>query len=277
MKSIFTILILLALVTVTSAAQAQVTLLQDTFGDNNRINGADAGDTAWFTTNTSGSNLTVSGGAMVFGGGVQQTAFMGAFANGARQTVEVGHALDLMFNFNFQASPSSNGAGLRFGLYNSNGTSLISDNGTADNNDIGYLAFVHTGASTGSDLRKEANTDSTPLIGPDIVDLNSSGSATVPTPSFGTGSHTARMILTRTATSNMLLELLINDVSLYSVTDTNVTSGFMTFDEVAIGRGAITQNLVVDNVTVTYYPVPEPASLSLIGLGGLALLGRRRR
>ena len=32
----------------------------------------------------------------------------------------------------------------------------------------------------------------------------------------------------------------------------------------------------VDNFVVNAEPVPEPAGLALIGLGGLALLGRRR-
>lgn len=278
MKSVSIIAVVLALLAISHGVQAQSTvLLQDTFGDNGRTNGPSADDTAWYTTNSSGSNLTVSGGTMVLGGGLQQIAFAGAFAGGAQQTIGIGNALELSFNFNFQASPSSNLAGLRFGLYNSNGTSLISDNSTADDNDLGYFAFLHTGAGIGSDFRKETGTSNSPVIGGDNADLDAASSSTLATPTFGTGSHTARMILTRTATSSLLLELLVNNISLYSVTDTNATGGFITFDEVAIGRGAITQNLVVDNITVTYYPVPEPASLGLIAFGGLTLLQRRRR
>jgi hypothetical protein len=37
------------------------------------------------------------------------------------------------------------------------------------------------------------------------------------------------------------------------------------------------RDLVVDNVQLTYNPIPEPATLALLGLGGALMLGRRRR
>ncbi len=53
----------------------------------------------------------------------------------------------------------------------------------------------------------------------------------------------------------------------------NITADGTPFDEVRLAPGGFGQNVKIDNVS---WNVPEPGSLALLGLGGLALLRRRR-
>jgi hypothetical protein len=275
-------LALLAALGMASSAQAVTTLLSDTFGDNARTDGPGLYDTDWYTTNSAGTNLTVATNIMTLAGATANYAFTGAFASDVSQTVAIGYALELSFSFNFVTTPTSNVAGLRFGLYNSDGALETADNtglGIDDDND-GYLGYASTGGAVGSDVRKEtgqnpAGTDNSPLMGT-LADLDGATAAVTAPASFGTSTHTAGLRLTRTGSSSMLLELIVDSVVLYSVTDTGASGNFLTFNEVAIGRGAPTQSLNVDNIQVLYTAVPEPGSLSILGLGGLALLRRRR-
>jgi hypothetical protein len=69
------------------------------------------------------------------------------------------------------------------------------------------------------------------------------------------------------------------DASTYSP---GVTWGSLPVDFVRIGYGEggddnVVQSSYVDDLTINYTPVPEPASFSLLGIGALALLRRRRR
>jgi hypothetical protein len=77
--------------------------------------------------------------------------------------------------------------------------------------------------------------------------------------------------------SNMTLAQI--DASTYSP---GVTWGSFPVDFVRIGYGeggddSVVQSSYVDDLTINYTAVPEPASFSLLGIGALALLRRRRR
>ena len=74
-----------------------------------------------------------------------------------------------------------------------------------------------------------------------------------------------------------------------AVNGTGVTDAFAAFTSAIAGTGSLLdiritwdldsgdEDLAIDDVTVSGNLVPEPASLALVGLGGLAMLGRGRR
>ena len=64
-----------------------------------------------------------------------------------------------------------------------------------------------------------------------------------------------------------------------SVNGTLLGTSMLTFDGTNSGFATLASNIAtaeVDNLTVTALPIPEPTSLALLGLGGLAALRRRR-
>lgn len=88
--------------------------------------------------------------------------------------------------------------------------------------------------------------------------------------------------LERTAVDGLTYTVRVNGTLVLEriMTGLATTAGFLTsIDQVAFGGGvspAGNPTYFVDDVVLSYTPIPEPAWLSLLGPGGLALLRRRR-
>lgn len=187
----------------------------------------------------------------------------------------------LRVNFNFKSLGNADGAfspALGF-YYNSNSTSAVADGST------GYSARTSTGAGTAAYLCRENNTSAGSYIlsGADLSIMKTDASGYL-----GMTANETRnfdFLLTRTATGiDMTLTVSGgNLVSPYTMTySVSAASSYFytTFNELAIrdgdtATGAGFNSYQMDNVVITYTPVPESASLSILAFSSLALLCRK--
>ena len=178
-----------------------------------------------------------------------QRNFTGAQATFAPVTLGVGDQLELSYQLRYEGSPNSSNNGLRLTLGDVAGSGFTAAFGTGTSSDFTIFNGANFPALNGGNL------------GPGSPDV-SLGDGDVATVTF---------LATGTATGSDLTVSLESNGVLASGTASNAAS---TFSQFVIGNGAPTQDLLIDNVLVTT-SVPEPASLALLGLGGVALLRRR--
>ncbi len=277
----------------TAAHAAPVTLVNDTFDVGTpptpRNDAADPNDISFFRTGGS-STLTVAttdtgltGNALRFAPSSTFQNFLGFFPDAdadanSLQELAVGDRLELAFDVRFETAPSNASAGFRFGVFNSNDAQQADDNfGSSANNfnaradDRGYFFGVNVGldAASGTGLNEEVATDGTLLGGanPTITTVFNSVNA-------GTSPVNFRVVLERTGENALSIGLSINGSPLETFVDTTPLT--TAFDEIAFGAGGNSEPFVVDNVNVTFTPVPEPAGITALLSVGALLLRRRR-
>jgi hypothetical protein len=213
--------------------------------------------------------------------------------------VNVGDKITLAYTVSFNDAvglTSNSGDNWRFALYDASGESVpaaenTTTNGSADTNSfVGYWAGVKAsiGAGSAGSLRERfdttnndmfanatatANLTSPPISGDDMVftgQVNGTGTAT---PYIGV------MTLTMTATGiDVSGSFSGNSLSqTFSVSEATPIS--LTYSAVGFlnGSGMSADQVLFQDVDVTYTPVPEPASLAAIALGAMAIGMRRRR
>jgi hypothetical protein len=293
----------LAVIVAPVARSLGATLLNDSFTDGERSNGADAADGDWWQLQ--GATLTVSSAAPNFGTGNALVGTVGSnsvnrigvmFAS--TQLSSVGASLSVSFDYMTTATTSQTFAPA-FGFYNSNGTSIGSD---ADNaktlDDVGYYSSTGVnGANAGSlywentvDNHAEPDTNG-PVSGTD----NRAGEGGS-TSSFNLGlsqNDIGHYSLTLTRVDHLVAGSSVAAIhavlSAENVTDAPGTvhtlDGYFydnganaafydTFDTLYVRSRA--NNYKLDNVVITS-AVPEPGTLGLLGVTGLMMLRRRRR
>lgn len=296
---------------ISSAVPAQ-TIVNDTFSDNDYNNDgvADLGTPApgtagngalsvpWFSHTAvrsvvddavmrDANQLSVNGGQRIIG-----TLYsVGSFASlASASSISLGlpgsgtETAILSFDLRFTGTIGNGGAGIRFGLFNSQGNFLTGDaNSTvsvtgSSTNHLGYWGAVATGTSLGGELNRDNPTDS--ILG----GTGNTGLTETPIPS-GTGSgindalvHRLEFRITRTSAGNAVLtEIWKDGVFRFSAPDIAPNSSYLTFDEI----GLLSNNggaFVLDNVDLVLTGVPEPSAMALTALGlGVLLAGQRRR
>jgi hypothetical protein len=218
---------------------------------------------------------------------------------------QVGDQAVLSFGvrFNDTTGISNSGDNFRFALFDENGetpetTGAVATAGT-DNTDQyrGYWFGVKNGTGTGSggsireriaDLVSGDNAfaaagtngptaPSLGAVGGDPVTLTSSlnGDDTGPT-------YTGQLVVTKTATGYDLSGSFIGSNAatgnVFSASDTTAPPPSGTFGAVGflIGDALNVEQVSLQDVSVSYIPVPEPSSLAVLGLGALAWMRRRR-
>ena len=103
-----------------------------------------------------------------------------------------------------------------------------------------------------------------------------------PTNQVPTTTHTLRIEIIRTADSVEAvtfingLEILRDEINAADADVIQLGGAPYSFDYIALRNATGDWDYVIDNVLVETVAVPEPASLALLGLGGLALYSRRR-
>jgi hypothetical protein len=273
-----------------SAYAAPVTLLNDTFEDGGRTNGADANDTAWFNHQSGSQTITVGPDAGINTGNamlITPTSSRGVLGTFARTTLADGDNLTLTFDMRILSDPvPTSDNRFRFSLLDSKETYLTAD---ASGNTFTTDGDVNTGLPR--DEGYGARFDNGPAVsGGDSSLLYSSHSRLQLGDTLDSTADTAYLLddnakntfvlsVTRSGDTNLLSMTLNGGTAL---TGTHVAGGAIpvtfTFDEVMIGlQGTPIFNYALDNVNVTYTAaVPEPAGLALLGLGSVLVLRRRR-
>lgn len=289
----------LALSTMNASATV---LLNDTFADGSRAETSLPNESAVWVSHAAG--VTMSTGSLAF----DQTASSGSqklwthfAADGSPVSLNVGDQLIATVEFTPQGNLNDNTSrSFRFGLFNDPTDSQVmtdtnDDGGGAGDpwsDSTGYgvqLALSSGPGSNNANVGKRTDLANTSLMG-------SSGAWT-----FDSGGndfanvldtlYTATLSLNRTAVDEMQVTFAISDaggeISTHTIVDNpNGAGDFGTdpiatdFDHLFFRFSNNTQTAdVIDfsRLSVEYLAIPEPATLSLLGLGGLALFLRRRR
>jgi hypothetical protein len=280
-----------------TVAQAQVTLINDSFTDLARTNGADANDAQWrllvgTTTETNMGGVTVTENYAATGSLVvrsNNSSFSGSpqwTAGFSSTTLAIGDTISMSFTY-ASTEDTSNATGLRFGFHNTMGTTQTSDLPGASANaiyqdDLSYQIWAPRDVANQPIQMFATNVAARPLDTSLITSSSNTaipGTASTTTSTAGAaGPRTATFSLTRTATGYDYLSTYGGAVLSGSTTVVRTD----TFDSIVLWsdlRGNLL-NVSFDDVVVTYTAVPEPSTYAMIA-GGLGLVGaivvRRRR
>lgn len=274
---------------------AQV-IVNDSWTDGGRNNGADSLDTDWWTTTTS-SAIEVSPGSLGLVTGTSGRGIHGTFPS---QSLGIGDTLTATFSFTTPTTvttATSGGAQFRIGLFDTTGHNFAQDitasTSTEWNNLNGYMMDFDVGPLTSgsANITFRQRTD---------MAANTLMSSTTPYTQIGTAggsaysfapntSYTGVFSLTRTGADGLDLSgSLYQGASLLStwtvsdpsgIVSTLGTLGFHVNSSIfgsSSTVGAADNGIDFSNIKIEYMTtVPEPSALALLGLGGVFLLRRR--
>jgi hypothetical protein len=281
-----------------AAATRGAIIVNDSWADGGRNNGADSQDTDWWTSTTS-SAIEVSVGSMGLVTGTSGRGIHGTFT--PQTLTNVGDSLKTTFTFTTPATVGSGAtAAFKIGLFNTNGSSGLAADLSASSstpNPIydplpGYMMDYDveaTGANITFREKSPVPGSTGQLLGTTtgFVQLTAGGSAYVFAPNT---SYTGTYSITKTATGIDLTGSLSDGSGVLSTFTSNDSSpSTSTFDLLGFHVNAnifgssstvnaANNGIDFSNVKIEFTSVPEPSTLLLSGLGALFLrLARRRR
>ena len=275
-----------------------VVIVDDSWVDAGRNNGADALDTDWWSSTSSNANsIEVSAGDL---GMITGTSGRGIHGTFALQSLAIGDTLTATFTFTTPATVTANGAGganFRLGLFDTTGHTLAQDIQTASvlyTNLNGYMMDYDvspTTSSTNIQFRQRSAATSQNLLSAtgDYTAIGSGGGSY--TISANT-TYTGVFSLTRTGSDSLdLYGALYQGASLLSSTTVSDVSGIVSnigmlafhanssiFGSTS-AAGQADNGIDFSNIKIEYTAIPEPSTLALtfISLAGLVFANRRRR
>lgn len=281
-----------ALIAGVSTASAAV-VVNDGFDDGNRTSLTPGGTATpktsipWFQNSTSNLTLNVASTNPAFAGNYlalntsQSSAKLGIASFDETPVALTADGDKVVVSFDFVSRYYFvGGSVLGFGLQNT-GTVLPVDNSSGGGDNNGYSFVLPTTASTSGTFKKQAGSVA-------VSQGTQVGAAftTVKMDDFGTtnreAKQTATFTLTRVSSNQIDLALKLESAvyATQNFTASDSTATVFTFNEFAFGSAAQSDTGVIetelDNFRVEYVPVPEPVSLSILGLAGAACLRRRR-
>jgi hypothetical protein len=254
------------------------TLLTDDFSDGNRTSTPNGGN--WYSVGTNTVTFPDGGMNVAPGGAINrsmQTTFSPA-------SLAVGDSITATLDLRFTDTIPDLDRGFRIGLFNSNGTSLTSDdtvgNATtlASNVDnSGYWVGLSTGPTHKSTYM--------------YYDTAAANFMSISAPAVNLGTefnfgaindaavHSFSLAIARTSTGYDFTFAVSGTLAGISPTGfasrTYTGTSTDTFDTFAIMTNSSALDYTIDNVAITV--IPEPGPLGLLALGGLAPILRRRR
>ncbi len=171
-------------------------------------------------------------------------------------TLNTGDTLEIGARVRYGNGPGNSGTGFRLGV--------------ADGEGNGYTITTGTGGSTGAGFFRNSADNGFPNVG------GTERVGDAPGGPAGLGpNEIAEITLTLTGTGDGVEISYTFDDGTSSTATRSVSGGTTAYSQLFFGNGSIGNDLLIDDVTVEFTPVPEPGSLGLLGLGCLAVLGRR--
>jgi hypothetical protein len=271
-------------------------IVNDSWADGGRNNGADPLDTDWWTS-TSSQAIEVSVGSLGLVSGTSGRGIHGTYP--LQQLVNVGDTLTATYTFTTPstvvASPGSQAA-FRIGLFDGDpglAADITASSGSPNpvyNSLAGYMYDFDVNFATANIQFRERSVASGQMMAAtaDFTNLASGGSVY----SFAANtSYTGVFSITRTASGVDMTGSLSQGSTLLSTFTTSDNSGITSsFDVLAFhvnsnvfGSSATpnTANNGIDfsNIQIEFIPVPEPATLAMIGMAALMFAvhtGRRK-
>jgi hypothetical protein len=241
-------------------------IFTDDFSDNNRD--------GWYVDGThtfdfSGDGMKVTPGGVV--GRAIQTTF-------TPTTLKIGDKLTVSLGFQFASTIPDTDRAYRFGLFNSNGTSLSADTtmnavtNSINVDNIGYFAGLSTGTSNGwSFIYNDTAASQFMSISSPAAQVGTSNFSFVKVNDKDV--HEILLSIERSAASEYVITFSV-DGTAYS--RTHASGGEMTdmFDTFAVYY-ANTAPFILSDVNISM--IPEPTTIGLFSVVGAGLLFIRRR
>lgn len=267
--------------------QASTVLIDETFADGNRGTQNPPSSLAWYSARPS-SYLTATTGAMTMTQTSGANMAVSYFTNsGSPFSLSVGEKLTLTVNFyTTTLSGSLSGSGLRFGLLNSGGSRISSDNqGTSNSVYTNYTGYASILGNSNSNTQVATSAWDRTGTGNELMGTmgsiwTTSGNSTESASLQANTAYTLTMTLDYISVTNLTVTSLFTGGNLNGLTYSYVDSTPVTsFDTIAFWMGANPfTDMVFTSVNLTV--VPEPATSGLLA-GALCLVAaiiiRRRR
>jgi PEP-CTERM motif. len=262
-------------------AQTQVAILAERFDAHARLLSSGNSTTAWYYSGGVSEITDSANGSLTLN-----------TADGARTLVAhfspvelaLGESLTVSFSFSGTVGSDTSNRSFRFGVFNSNGAELITEDNFGANftGYTGYMFALNTTTSASQDGRITYKSSGSSLLS---TSQATSFGANAPATSFVNNAlYTAAFTITRISATDVSITLGIvgEGLSDYNRTWTTSTHYQTAFNTFGIGTGTknVFDVLTLHSVDIIHTTtIPEPGSFAaLLGVGaGVVAVGGRRR